>query len=84
VAGRRRSAPCALVGHILGGILLAVALWRVVPTWAALALGASMPLHFVFALVIPNGALDACAWTMTGVGLAGAAACRAPRSEVRS
>lgn len=72
-----------VVGHIVGGLLLAAALWRVVPIWAALALAVSMPLHFVFAVVIPSGALDACAWTLTGVGLAGAAAWREPQREVQ-
>lgn len=73
-----------VVGHIVGGLLLAVALWGAVPTWAVLALGVSMPLHFVFALVVPSGALDACAWTLTGVGFAGAAAWRGPRPAARS
>jgi hypothetical protein len=62
-----------VVGHIVGGLLLAAALWRVVPRWATLALGLSMPLHFVFALLIPSGALDAVAWALTGLGLAAAA-----------
>ena len=59
-------------GHILGAILLAAALWRVMPRWAAVALAVSQPLHLVFAMFVPNHALDAVAWSMTGVGLAAA------------
>lgn len=47
-----------VIGHILGGILLGVALWRVVPAWAAVALAISQPLHLVFAVFIPNHVLD--------------------------
>lgn len=61
-------------GHILGAILLAVALWRVVPRWAAIALALSQPLHLVFAVFVPNHVLDALAWTLTAVGFAAAAA----------
>jgi hypothetical protein len=35
-----------VVGHILGGILLGIALWRAVPAWSAVALAISQPLHF--------------------------------------
>jgi hypothetical protein len=62
-----------IVGHILGGILLGIALWRVVPAWAAFALAISQPLHLVFAVFIPNHVLDGVAWALTAVGFAAAA-----------
>ena len=62
-----------VVGHILGGILLGVALWRVVPVWAAAALAISQPLHLVFAVFFPNHVLDGVAWALTAVGFAAAA-----------
>jgi hypothetical protein len=60
-------------GHILGGILLGIAMWRVIPKWAAIALILSQPLHLVFAVLVPNHALDAIAWCLTGVGFVAAA-----------
>jgi hypothetical protein len=65
-----------VAGHILGVVLLGVALWRVVPRWAALALIVSQPFHFVVAVIVPNHALDALAWALTAVGFAAAAAAR--------
>ena len=61
-----------VIGHILGLLLLAVALWRgrVVPRWAALLLGVSQILHFVFAVIVPNHPLDGCAWGLTAVAFA--------------
>ncbi|NUT36663.1 MAG: hypothetical protein HOV79_26715 [Hamadaea sp.] len=60
-----------VAGHILGLILLGVALWRAgaIPAWAAIALIVSQPLHAVFAVVVPNHALDAAAWGLTALGL---------------
>ena len=63
-----------VVGHIVGGLLLAAALWRVIPVWAALALAVSLPLHLVCAVIVPSGVLDAGAWALTALGLAVAAA----------
>ncbi|MFI0447472.1 hypothetical protein [Actinomadura sp. 6N118] len=64
-----------VLGHILGVILLGIALWRskTIPAWAALALIVSQPLHAVFAAGIPNAALDGLAWTLTAIGFAAAA-----------
>lgn len=62
-----------VAGHILGAVLLGIALWRVVPRWAAVALVVSQPMHLVFAVVVPNHVLDAVAWTLTAVGFAAAA-----------
>jgi len=63
-----------VVGHILGTVLLGVALWRTIPVWAALALIVSQPLHLVFAVVVPNHLLDGLAWLLTAVGFAVTAA----------
>jgi hypothetical protein len=68
-----------IAGHILGIVLLGAALWRVIPRWTAVALIISQPLHFVFAVIVPNHALDVLAWTLTGIGFA-AAALRRPGS----
>jgi hypothetical protein len=64
-----------VVGHILGVVLLGIALWRagVLPGWAGLLLSGSQPLHAFFALVVPNHLLDSCAWGLTAVGFALAA-----------
>lgn len=63
-----------VIGHILGTVLLGIALWngRIVPAWAALVLIVSQPLHLVFAVVVPNGLLDAAAWSLTAIGFAAA------------
>jgi hypothetical protein len=62
-------------GHILSLVLLALALWRgrAIPAWAAALLGVSQLLHFVFAVIVPDHALDACAWGLTAVAFAVAA-----------
>ena len=62
-------------GHIIGIALLGVALWRgrMVPAWAGLMLAASQFAHLVFAVFVPNHALDGTAWGMTAVGFAAAA-----------
>ncbi len=62
-----------VAGHILGTVLLGIAIWRVIPRWAALALIVSQPLHLVFAVIVPNHALDAVAWLLTTVGFTCAA-----------
>ncbi|HVL86245.1 MAG TPA: hypothetical protein VM367_18415 [Pseudonocardia sp.] len=68
-----------VVGHVLGAVLLGLALWRVIPRWAAAALMVSQPMHFVFAIIVPNHALDALAWSLTAVGFAAAALATAER-----
>ena len=57
-----------VTGHILGIVLLGVALWQVIPRWAAIALIVSQPLHFVVAVIVPNHPLDVLAWLLTTVG----------------
>lgn len=59
-----------VAGHILGTVLLGVALWRVLPRWVAAALIVSQPLHLVFAVIVPNPLLDAFAWALTTLGFA--------------
>jgi hypothetical protein len=63
-----------VAGHVLGTVLLGVALWRTIPWWAALALVVSQPLHFVVAVIVPNHPLDGLAWLLTTVGFTAAAA----------
>jgi hypothetical protein len=64
-----------IIGHILGTVLLGLALLRTraIPAWAAWALIISQPLHFVFAVIAPVRALDAAAWGLTTIGFAAAA-----------
>jgi hypothetical protein len=64
-----------VLGHVIGLLLLGIALWRgrVVPAWAGLLLAASQILHVVFAIILPVHALDGCAWALTAVGFAAAA-----------
>ncbi len=57
-----------VIGHILGTVLLSVALWRarVIPGWAALVLAVSQPMHVVAAVSVPSRALDVVAgWSLT-------------------
>jgi hypothetical protein len=61
-----------VAGHILGLVLLGIALWRgrVLPAWAALLIAASQVLHLFFAVIVPVPALDGLAWGLTAVGFA--------------
>ncbi|WP_020392305.1 DUF4386 family protein [Kribbella catacumbae] len=61
-----------VLGHVLGTILLGVALWRsqVVARWAAVAVIVSQPIHFVAAVIIPNHTLDLIGWGLQAVGFA--------------
>jgi hypothetical protein len=56
--------------HVLGTVLLGLALWRAVPRWAAIAVVVSQPLHFVAAVVLSSHVLDAVAWGLTALGFA--------------
>jgi hypothetical protein len=64
-----------VLGHIVGLVLLGVALWRgrVLAAWAALLIAVSQPLHLVFAVITPVPALDGLSWALTAVGFAAAA-----------
>jgi hypothetical protein len=74
-----------VAGHVIGVILLGVALLRgrAIPAWAAWALIVSQPLHIVFAVVVPSNALDAAAWALTSIGFAAAAITIGRRSPAR-
>ncbi len=72
-----------VVGHVVGTVLLGVAMLRsrCVPAWAAVITIASQPLHFVFAVIAPNHTLDGAAWGLNAIGFAVAALAvrRSPR-----
>ncbi|ONI74440.1 hypothetical protein BWI15_14115 [Kribbella sp. ALI-6-A] len=61
-----------VVGHVIGTILLGIALWRsqVVPRWAAVAVIVSQPIHIVAAVVVPNHTLDLIGWGLQAAGFA--------------
>lgn len=63
-----------IVGHVVGLILIGVALLRarVIPVPAAWMLIISAPLHLVFAVIVPSNALSAIAWVLTAIGFAAA------------
>jgi hypothetical protein len=65
-----------VVGHVLGTVLLGVAMWRsrAVPRWAAAMTLVSQPLHLFAAVVLVSHALDLGAWSLNAVGFAAAAA----------
>ena len=72
-----------VVGHVLGTVLLGVAMLRSrrVPAWAAIVTIVSQPLHVVAAVIAPNHTLDGIAWGLNALGFAMAAVAivRAPR-----
>jgi hypothetical protein len=74
-----------IVGHVLGMVLIGVALLRgrAIWAWAAWALVVSQPLHIVFAVVVPSNVLDAAAWALTTVGFAAAAVTITGRSPTQ-
>jgi hypothetical protein len=61
-----------VAGHILGLLLIGIALWRgrILPAWAALLIAGSQVLHFIFAVIVPVHALDGAAWGLAAVGFA--------------
>ena len=64
-----------ILGHVIGTIILGVALWRSrrIPRWAALLTIVSQPLHVVAAVVLASPQLDLVAWGMNAIGFAAAA-----------
>ncbi len=74
-----------VVGHIVGTVLLGFALWRAraVPTWAAVAVIVSQPLHLFAFLVLQSQPLDVVAWGLMalGLGMAGLRVLRTPNDE---
>ena len=61
-----------VVGHVIGTVLLGVALLRSgrIPAWAAWATAVSQPLHFVATVVLGSPQLDLFAWSLTALGMA--------------
>lgn len=66
------SAGVFVIGHVLGTVLLGLALWRsgMVPRWVAMATVAAQPLHFVAAVVVGSPTLDLLAWGLNAVAFA--------------
>lgn len=73
-----------VLGHVVGTILLGIALWRsqVVPRWAAVAVIVSQPIHIVAAVVVPNHTLDLIGWGLQAVGFAAVGLAILRRGEV--
>jgi hypothetical protein len=59
-----------VLGHVVGMVLLGLALRGSIPRWASLAITISQPLHFVCFVILQNLWLDAAAWSLAAVGLA--------------
>ena len=61
-----------VVGHVIGTILLGIAMWRsrIVGRWAAVAVMVSQPIHFVAAVIVPSHSLDLFGWGLQAVGFA--------------
>lgn len=58
-----------VLGHVVGAVLLGLALWQSIPRWAALAMAVSQPLHLVAFVVLQNRYADAAAWGLTALAL---------------
>ncbi len=60
-------------GHLIGTTILGLALWRsrAVPSWAALLLAASQPIHLA-SVMLGNRPLDLIGWGGTALGFAAA------------
>jgi hypothetical protein len=67
------SAGLFVVGHVLGMVLLGLALRGSVPRWASTAITVSQPLHFVCFVILQRFWLDAAAWGLAAAGLAACA-----------
>ena len=61
-----------VVGHVIGTVLLGLALLRSgrIPAWAGWLVAVSQPLHFVATVILGSPQVDFVAWSMTAVGLA--------------
>jgi hypothetical protein len=65
-----------VIGHIIGAVLLGIALLRsrVVPRWVAIAMIVSQPMHLVAAVIVPSRLLDlTLGWGLTTVAFAAVA-----------
>ncbi len=65
------AAGAFVVGHVLGTILLGIAMWRsgVGGRWAAVAVAISQPLHLI-SVIISSHPLDLVGWGLQAVGFA--------------
>lgn len=74
-----------VLGHVLGTVLLGLALLRsrTVPAWAAIVTAAAQPAHFVAFVILGSPVLDCAAWTANGIafGVAAVAIARTPDDE---
>ncbi|MEO7269335.1 MAG: hypothetical protein ABIW49_09050 [Knoellia sp.] len=61
-----------VLGHVIGTVLLGLALLRSgrIPAWAAWTISVSQPLHFVATVILGSPQLDFVAWGLTAVGMA--------------
>ncbi len=61
-----------VAGHVLGTILLGLAMLRTagVPRWAAIATMVAQPLHFTAAVILTSSTLDLFAWGLNAAGFA--------------
>lgn len=61
-----------VIGHVIGTILLGIALWcsRTVPRAVAAATAVSQPLHFMAAVILGLPWLDLAAWGLNAIGFA--------------
>lgn len=57
-----------VIGHILGAVLLGLALRDSIPAVGWIAMTVSQPLHFVMFVIVQNLVLDAMAWGLTALG----------------
>jgi hypothetical protein len=73
-----------VVGHVLGTVLLGIAMWRagVGGRWVAVAVGISQPLHLI-SVIISSHPLDLVGWGLQAIGFAavGWAILRMPNDE---
>jgi hypothetical protein len=70
------AAAVFVLGHVVGTVVLGVALWRsgTVPRWAAVLTLVAQPLHFTAAVLVGSPVLDLAAWGLNVVGFAAASA----------
>jgi len=63
-----------VVGHVLGTVLLGLAMWRsrTCARWGAVATVVAQPLHFVAAVIVASHPLDLAAWGLNAIGFAAA------------
>ncbi|WP_350274856.1 hypothetical protein [Kribbella sp. HUAS MG21] len=78
------AAAVFVVGHVLGTILLGIAMWRsgIGGRWAAVAVAVSQPLHLI-SVILSNHTLDLVGWGLQAAGFAavGWAILRMPNDE---